>query len=102
MNRAYWQFYKSIFPFITAFSIVCISFGGLIWGLLLFASVGPFIGMLGFQIIYKEQLYFYYNLGITRLKLMGVSFVINLLLGIPVFGILILTVKFFIGNLTIT
>lgn len=102
MYRAYWQFYKSIFPFIAAFSLVCITFGGLLWALLLFASIGPFIGMLGFRIIYKEQFYFYYNLGITRLKLMGVSFLINLLLAIPIFGVLILIVKFFIGNLTIT
>lgn len=102
MYRAYWHFYKSIFPFIAAFSFVCIAFGGLLWAQILFASLGPFIGMIGFKIVYKEQFYFYYNLGITRLKLLGISFLINLLLGIPVFGVLLLIMKIFIGNLTIT
>jgi len=102
MYRAHWQFYKSIFQFITAFSLACIVFGGLLWALLLFITLGPFIGMLGFRIMYKDQFNFYHNLGLTRSRLMGVSFLINLLFGIPIFGILLLIIKFFIGNLTIT
>ena len=102
MYRAYWQFYKTIFPFIATFSLVCIAFGGLLWALILFASIGPVIGMVGFGIFYKEQYYFYYNLGITRSTLTGISYLINLLLGFPIFGVLILIVKFFIGNPTIT
>ena len=30
--RAYWQFYKSIFPFVVGFSIIGILYLGLIWG----------------------------------------------------------------------
>lgn len=101
MYRAHWQFYKSIYPFIAAFSVICIVLGGLNWGAMLFLTLGPFIGMLGFSIFYREQVYFYYNLGITRAKLLGVSFLVNLLIGIPIFGVLILIVKFFDGDIRI-
>ncbi len=102
MYRAYWQFYKTLFPFIAAFSIACLLFGDLYWSFFLFATVGPFIGMLGFKVFYKEQFYFYYNLGHTYLKLVKITFIINLLLGIPIFGILILILAFFLGGFSIT
>ncbi|CAM3469849.1 hypothetical protein AEQU2_02528 [Aequorivita lipolytica] len=102
MYRAYWQFYKTIFPFIAAFSVACIAVGGLFWAFLLFVVIGPLIGILGFRFFYQDQFYFYYNLGITNSKLMSVSFLMNLLLGIPIFGIIILIIHFFLGNFTIT
>ncbi len=102
MYRAYLQFYKMIFPFVAAFSIICIAFFGLFLSFLLFAIVGPAIGMLSFKIFYKDQFYFYYNLGITLSKLMGVSFLINLFLGIPIYSIIILILSFFLGSFTIT
>ncbi len=101
MHLAYWQFYKTIFPFIAAFSIVCIAIGGLFWGFLLFSSTGPLIGYLGFASFYKKQIYFFHNLGLSRLKLISVSFVINLLVGIPLLGISIVCLKFFLGSTTI-
>lgn len=100
--RAHWQFYKTIFPFIAAFSLVCISFGGLFWAFLLFATLGPIIGLLGFRAFYRDQFYFYYNLGITKIRLTLVSILINLVLGIPIFGILILTLSFFLGSFATT
>jgi hypothetical protein len=102
MIRAHWQFYKTIFPFIAAISLACIAFGGLFWAFILFAVLGPIIGMLGFGVFYKDQFYFYYNLGITQTKLLGGSFIINLFLGVPIFGVLILIVSFFLGSFTIT
>src|SRR5690606_7626909 len=102
MYRAYWQFYKTIFPFITAFSIACMLFGNLYWSFLLFATVGPFIGIMGFKVFYTEQFYFYFNLVHTYFKLIEVSFIINILIGTPIFGILILTIALFLGSFSIT
>src|SRR5690606_23532681 len=102
MYRAYWQFYKTIVPFITAFSSACMLFGNLYWSLLLFATVGPFIGIMGFKVFYTEQFYFYFNIGHTYSKLIKVSFITNFLIGIPIFGILILTIAFFLGSFSIT
>lgn len=102
MYRAYWQFYKSIFPFIAAFSILSLLFIGIVWGVLIFATVGLLIGFLGFNVFYNNNYYFYFNLGISKLELFQTSFIINLFLGIPIFSFFIFIIFFLFGNLQIT
>lgn len=102
MIRAYWQFYKTIFPFIAAFSILGIAFMGLYWGFVLFVTFGLLIGFLGFQYFYSDQFYFYFNLGLTKWKLIGASFLLNLLIGIPLFSILIIFISFILGDFQTT
>lgn len=101
-TRAYWQFYKTIFPFIATFSIMGMVFLGLHWGFVIFATLGLAFGFVGFQVFYSNQSYFYFNLGITRKKLFAVSFFINILIGIPVFSVLIILITFIFGNFQIT
>lgn len=100
--RAYWQFYKSIFPFVVGFSLIGIVYLGLIWGFVFFATVSLFFGFYGFRIFYNKQFYFYYNLGLTKTKLFLASFVINLLIGLPVFSIFIVIFHLVFGNFSIT
>ncbi len=100
--RAYWQFYKTIFPFIAAFSILSMLYVGLLWGFVLFLTIGLLFGFIGFRTFYNDQFYFYFNLGITKWKLFKVSFIINILVGIPVFSVLIIFITFIFGNLQIT
>ncbi len=102
MYRAYWQFYRTIFPFIATFSILSGLLLGYIWGFIFFTTISLFFGFVGFQVFYKHQYYFYYNLGITKWKLLKVSFIINLIVGIPVFSVLIIFIIFLFGNLQIT
>ncbi|AFL82477.1 hypothetical protein Aeqsu_3039 [Aequorivita sublithincola DSM 14238] len=102
LYRAYWQFYKTIFPFIAAFSIMSLLYLGLLWAFVLFATAGLSIGFLGFQTFYYNQFYFYFNLGITKWKLFKVSFIINLLVGIPIFLVLLIIIRFLFGNIQIT
>ena len=94
---AYWQFYKSIFPFIVAFTVICIIGLGIYWGFLLCISLGLLIGFFGFSTFRKDEYYFYYNLGLTKLKLLKVTFIINFLVRIPFFFILILLNTLFFG-----
>lgn len=101
-KRAYWQFYKTIFPFIAAISLMGMVFLGPLWGFLIFATLGLAFGFVGFQVFYSNQSYFYFNLGITKKKLVAVSFLINVLIGIPVFSVLILLIKIIFGNFQIT
>ncbi|KJJ39277.1 hypothetical protein MB09_03240 [Aequorivita vladivostokensis] len=102
MYRAYWHFYKSIFPFIVAFSILSILYLGILWGFVLFITGGLIIGFIGFRTFYNEQFYFYFNLGITKWQLLKVSFLINLLIGVPSFAMMLLILSFFLGSFTIT
>lgn len=102
MYRAYWQFYKTIFPFIAAFSILSMLYVGLHWGFIFFVTIGLLFGFVGFRAFYNNQYYFYYNLGLSKWKLLRVSFLINLLVGIPIFSVLIIFINFVFGNFQIT
>ncbi|MGB3344973.1 MAG: hypothetical protein WBA61_13785 [Aequorivita sp.] len=102
MLRAYWQFYKSIFPFIASFSILSLLFLGLVWGFILFATISLLVGFMGFRVFYNDEYYFYYNLGITKWRLLKVSFIINLTAGLLIFSIIIIFISFVFGNLQIT
>ncbi len=100
--RALLQFYKSLFPFIAAFSILGVAFLGIMWGFVFFATLGLVFGFFGFRYFYGNQFYFYYNLGLTHWNLFASSFIINLFVGIPIFGVLLLFITFIFGNFQIT
>ena len=99
--RAYWQLYRSIFPFIAAIGIVGVVALGVLWGFLLFCTLGLWFGFMGFSTFRKGEYYFYYNLGLTRWKLFKVSFLFNLVVGVPVFTVLLLIFTIVFGRLTI-
>lgn len=100
--RPYWQFYKECFLFIAGFAIVAGLFLGVLWSFILFVLVGPLVGYAGFTAVNSEQFYFYYNLGITKKRLLKILFIINLFFGIPVYAVLLLIIFLLFGNLTIT
>lgn len=100
--RPYIQFYKDLFPFVITFGLICIIAVGVIWGFVLFITLGLFAGFAGFSAFKKNEYYFYYNLGITPWKLFKVSFLFNLLVGIPLFGGLLIFISFVLGSPTIT
>lgn len=102
MVRAYWQFYKTLFPFIAAVAILGIAFMGLLWGFVIFATFALILGFLGFKYFYSNQFYFYFNLGLTKWKLFAASFLINILVGVPIFSILIIFINFIFGDFQTT
>lgn len=99
--RALWQFYKTIFPFVMAFAIVSVIALGVFWGFILFCTLGLWFGIVGFSTFRKGEYYFYYNLGLTKWKLIKASFFFNLLVGVPIFTLLLIFLTFVFGRLTI-
>ena len=100
--RPYVQFYKSIFPFVLAFSIVGVFAFGIFYGFLFFLTFGLLFGFFAFQNFYKEQWYTYQNLGITKWDLCIKSFILNLILGFPIFAFLFILISFIIGDFSLT
>ncbi len=88
--RAHWQFYRSILPFCASFGIVTTLAVGLFWGFLVYTTVGLWFGFIGFNSFRKREIYFYYNLGLTKWQLYKTSFILNLVIGIPLFCVLML------------
>ncbi|WP_432410385.1 hypothetical protein [Rasiella sp. SM2506] len=83
--RPYWQFYKAIFPFVVATGLLTVWVFGVYWGYFLFCTLGIVAGFFGFKTFRKDEYYSYYNLGITKYKLLLSSIIINLLVGLPIF-----------------
>jgi len=100
--RPYWQFYKDCFLFIAGFAIVAGLFLGALWSFVLFITLGPLVGYVGFKAVNSQQFYFYYNVGITKRKLIKFAFLINLMLGVPVYLVLHGIIFILFGDLTIT
>ncbi|PHS64137.1 MAG: hypothetical protein COB12_08355 [Flavobacterium sp.] len=99
--RAYFQFYKDVILYILIFTFICMLLFGIAAAFLIFTTLGIFIGFLVFELLNKEEYYFYYNLGITKWKLFKVVFLINLIIGTPIVLVLLLITSYFIGNTSI-
>ncbi len=99
--RAYFQFYKDVILYILIFTFICMLLFGIAAAFLIFTTLGIFIGFLVFELVKKEEYYFYYNLGITKWKLFKVVFLLNLVIGTPIVLILLLITSYFIGNTSI-
>ena len=83
-TRALWNFYKDILLYIVGFTILSKIVFGNLTAVLIFITIGVFVGFLAFYLLKKQEFYFYYNLGYTKWKLFKVVFLINLVVGTPI------------------
>ena len=73
-----WKFYRDLTRFAVLFAIVCIPLGSQLSVVILFGLVRTPIGLLMFNYFQKDEFYGYYNLGYTKLRLIGITWLINL------------------------
>jgi len=80
--KAFWNYFLTINVFnFPASALVAIS--GLQWFPISFCTFGLGMGLLAYHTFYKQQYYFYYNLGYTRTTLAVMVFICNLVIAIP-------------------
>lgn len=53
-------------------------------GFMTFGTIGNLIGILCYNMFYKEQYYFYYNRGMNKKRLYSVLFKVNSPIAIPI------------------
>lgn len=56
---------------------------GFYYAIVIFCSVGILVGVLGYQLLKKNEYYTYYNLGLTKVKLLKKVLLLNLSICIP-------------------
>lgn len=100
--RPYWQFYKDIFLFIVVFSLLGVIAFGLFLGFFFFMSIGLLFGFFAFHYFKKNEFYSYYNLGITKKKLYGAAFILNLIVGLPLFTSGFILISCILGDFSLT
>ncbi len=79
MNRAFLKFYVDSTRYNLAFSILCFLINPLA-GIVSLPTYGLAIGLLCYKQFHGHQYYFYYNLGISKQRLIINSLVINLII----------------------
>ncbi len=81
--RLYWEFHKSTLIINWTFSI---AFSMILFSPLLIPIVsmtgGPLISIFYKEISRKNEYYFYYNRGISKLNLVAISLILNVLFGV--------------------
>ncbi len=75
--EVYFNYYKYVLIYNLTFSTAIALVLGPLLGGLVFATFGLVLGIIIYNIIHKNQYYFFYNLGITKRKLMFNAFLIN-------------------------
>lgn len=81
--KAFTRYYLIVNTINIMFCLLTAIMGNILWTLFLFCSVGIVIGIIGFNYYYKNEYYFYYNLGYTRGKLARMVFIFNIILTLP-------------------
>lgn len=88
-TKAFWLYYRitsiANLAFSAIFAAIKLDF---IWLILIYGSFGTGAGILFFNYYYKNQYYFYHNLGYTRRKLAQNTFLVNipiLIIGLTLF-----------------
>lgn len=78
-TRAFWHYYRitSIANLVYSSIFAAIKFD-FIWLFLIYGTFGTGVGILFFNYYYKNQYYFYHNLGYTRRKLALNTFLVNI------------------------
>jgi hypothetical protein len=81
-SRFYWEFYKSTLLINWTFSIAISALGYPFFFVILPISIttgGSIISILHKEISQKNEYYFYYNRGISRIRLLVATFLLNAL-----------------------
>ena len=77
------KYYVDVTKFNLFFSIIV----GIIYpfgGFVIFGTIGNLIGIFCYEIFLKEQYYFYYNRGLSKIRLHSFLFKVNFPIAIPI------------------
>ena len=76
-TKAVLKYFRDINIFNIPFSLLVGLTSGFLWTIVSFASIGILFGFLGFQTFKKDEYFMYYNLGITKSKLLIATTILN-------------------------
>ena len=98
--QPYFYFYKTIVLFVLVLGLIGYVAFGFGWGLLLLLTIAVPLCYLAHTTLYKNERFFYANLGITGAKLIGRCYLINMIIGAPLYCAVTLFISFLLGDLS--
>ncbi|WP_299716440.1 hypothetical protein [uncultured Tenacibaculum sp.] len=87
---AFFKYYIDINFLNLVFSIILIISSGAFWATVNFSSLGILIGFWGYHLFKEQEYYMYYNLGFTKRKLLLLVWITNMLISVPILGLIFL------------
>ncbi|TVZ25339.1 hypothetical protein JM83_0243 [Gillisia sp. Hel_I_86] len=83
--RALWSYYIDVNIVNLIFSIFIMYLFNRYWAIFMFCTLGIFVGRFAFQYFKNNEYNLYYNLGFSKLKLLKIVWVLNLIIALPLF-----------------
>ena len=80
MSKALLKYYYDVTRYNLAFSILAGVMKGIAAAVFSFGTFGMVIGIICFNQLQKNQYYFYYNMGYTKLRLISITWGLNLII----------------------
>ncbi len=80
MGNVILKYYYDVTRYNLAFSILIGLLRGVVPGVVSIGTFGMIVGLICFRYYQKNQYYFYYNLGFTRLRLIATTWALNLII----------------------
>jgi hypothetical protein len=88
MFSARLKYYYDLTRYNLVFSLVVGFFRGVNGGIITFGTFGMMVGLICYLYFQSNQYYFYYNLGIAKMELIAITWIVNIF--IAALGLLIL------------
>lgn len=77
MNQAFWKYYLDLTKFNFAISLLLAFAIGPTSGIFSFLSTGMALSLIAYSLFHGNEYYLYYNLGLTRVRLVLTSYLVN-------------------------
>ncbi|MFD2937429.1 hypothetical protein ACFS25_26895 [Spirosoma flavum] len=78
MTRAFWKYYMDLTKFNLGLSLLVTFVKSPAEGILLFLTGGMLLSLVAYEYFHSHEYYLYYNLGLTRTRLMLKAWLMNL------------------------
>jgi hypothetical protein len=88
MTWAFWKYYLDLTKFNFAISVILAFVIGPFGGIFLFLTGGMVLSLIAYSFFHANEYYLYYNLGLTRVRLVLTSYIVNIGVAILVGAIL--------------
>lgn len=82
MNRAFWKYYLDLTKFNFAISLLLAFVKGPSDGIFSFLTAGMVLSLIAYSFFHGNEYYLYYNLGLTKARLVLTSYLVNICIAI--------------------
>lgn len=89
MTQALWKYYVDLTKFNFALSLILAFVAGPSSGILLFLTGGMLLSLIAYSLFHGNEYYLYNNLGLTKMRLVLTSYLVNICIAVLAWAIFV-------------